>query len=47
VAVVTGDYFIDDGIAAELETLGATVTYKPLWIEDIVTVAKALMRPEQ
>jgi DNA-binding response OmpR family regulator len=43
VAIVTGDYFIDDTVSTELRTLGAEVTFKPLWLEDLVGVARTLL----
>jgi DNA-binding response OmpR family regulator len=44
VAIVTGDYFLDDTVSTELRTLGAAVTFKPLWLEDLVVVARTLLR---
>ena len=32
-AIVTGDYFLDDPVSAELSALGAALTFKPLWLE--------------
>jgi hypothetical protein len=34
VAIVTGDYFLDDHVWAELKALGAVLYFKPLWLED-------------
>lgn len=42
VALVTGDYFLEDSLLAEIHALGATVRYKPLWLEDIIALANAL-----
>ena len=42
VAVVTGDYFLDDHVAAELRQLDAQLTFKPLWLEDLVGLARTL-----
>lgn len=42
VAVVTGDYFLEDGLLAEIRSLGATVRYKPLWLEDVLALARTL-----
>ena len=42
VAVVTGDYFLEDDLLAEIRSLGATVSYKPLWLEDLLTLARTL-----
>jgi CheY-like chemotaxis protein len=43
VAIVTGDYFIDDEIATELEGLGATLRFKPIWLEDVVKLTHKLL----
>lgn len=44
VAIVTGDYFLDDEIASELRQLGAEVKFKPLWLEDLVSLARNLLK---
>jgi DNA-binding response OmpR family regulator len=44
VAVVTGDYFLDDELADELLSLGAELRFKPLWLEDLVGLARQLLR---
>ena len=43
VAIVTGDYYLDDGQAAEIHALGAQLRYKPLWLEELVTLARELL----
>jgi two-component system response regulator PrrA len=43
VTIVTGDYFIEDHIAAEIKHLGAQVCFKPLWIDDLVDVVRAML----
>jgi DNA-binding response OmpR family regulator len=43
VAIVTGDYFLDDAITAELHELGADVLFKPLWLEQLVDLARSLL----
>lgn len=43
VAIVTGDQCIDDAVMNELRDLGAEVKFKPLWIEDLVDVARSLV----
>ena len=45
VAIVTGDYLVDDGTTTEIEALGASVLFKPLWMEDLVALAHGLMAP--
>ena len=44
VAIVTGDYFLDDAVANELRQLGAELRFKPLWLEDLVTLARNLLK---
>jgi two-component system response regulator PrrA len=44
VAIVTGDYFLEDAVAAELRELGAELRFKPLWLEDLVGLAHNLLR---
>ncbi len=46
VAIVTGDYCLDESIARELTELGAQLHYKPLWLEDLVELAKSLLATE-
>ena len=43
VAIVTGDYFLGESMAADLRSLGAAVRFKPLWLEDLVSLARALV----
>lgn len=43
VVVVTGDQCLDDSVIDELHELGADVRFKPLWIEDLVDVARTLL----
>ena len=45
VAIVTGDYFLSDPIQQELKSLGASIRFKPLWLEDLVDVARSLLQP--
>jgi CheY-like chemotaxis protein len=42
VTIVTGDYFIDDGTTSQLEALGASVRFKPLWMDDLVGLAQEM-----
>jgi DNA-binding response OmpR family regulator len=44
VAIVTGDYFLDDSVSAELRQLGAELKFKPLWLEDLVGLARTLLK---
>jgi len=43
VAIVTGDYFLSDALQEELRTLGASLRFKPLWLEDLVALARTLI----
>ena len=43
VTIVTGDYFIEEPIAAEIKRLGADVCFKPLWIDDLVDVVAKML----
>ena len=42
VAIVTGDYFVDDGTTSEIEALDASILFKPLWLEDLLSLARSL-----
>ena len=44
VAVVTGDYLIDDDIADRLRSLGAGLFFKSLWAEDLNRIVSDLVR---
>src|SRR5260370_30182296 len=44
VAIVTGDYYLDDAQASEIRALGAELRYKPLWLEELVTLARELLQ---
>jgi DNA-binding response OmpR family regulator len=44
VAIVTGDYFLDDDVSSELRLLGAELKFKPLWLEDLVGLARDLLK---
>ncbi|HVC19416.1 MAG TPA: response regulator [Vicinamibacterales bacterium] len=46
VAIVTGDYFLDDKVSSELRSLGADVRFKPLWLDDLVNLARKLLKSE-
>ena len=43
VALVTGNYFVDDDIGVELRVLRANVWYKPLWFEDLTKLVHELL----
>jgi DNA-binding response OmpR family regulator len=44
VAIVTGDYWVDDRLAGELHDLGVRIHLKPLWLDDLVKVANGLLK---
>jgi hypothetical protein len=44
-AIVTGDYFLDEAVSTELRQLGAEVKFKPMWLEDLVGLARTLLEP--
>src|SRR5690349_20349016 len=44
VAIVTGDYFLDDQIASQLRELPAELRFKPLWLEDLLGLAHSLLK---
>ena len=43
VAIVTGDYMIDDSILNEFRRLNAKILFKPLWLDDLVALAARLV----
>jgi DNA-binding response OmpR family regulator len=43
VAIVTGDYMIDDAILNEFRRLNAHILFKPLWLADLVALAARLV----
>lgn len=43
VAIVTGDYFLSESVQAELRTLGASIKFKPMWLEDLLALARTLV----
>jgi DNA-binding response OmpR family regulator len=40
VAMVTGDYLIADDTVREIESLGAEIFFKPLWVEDLIRIVR-------
>jgi CheY-like chemotaxis protein len=42
-AIVTGDYFIEKSVTAEIHTLGARLCYKPLWEDDLLNLLRDLL----
>lgn len=49
VAIITGDSCIDDPALNELHDLDAEVLFKPIWLEEVLSVTRSLLarrRPE-
>jgi CheY-like chemotaxis protein len=44
VALMTGDYLIDDRVTDELQALGIPLHFKPLWEEDVLKVVESLLQ---
>jgi DNA-binding response OmpR family regulator len=44
VAIVTGDYFLEDEVSTEVRALGAELRFKPLWLEDLIGLARNLLK---
>jgi two-component system response regulator MprA len=47
VAIITGDSFIDDPAMIELQGLEAEVRFKPMWIEEVVTLTRSLLAKQR
>jgi DNA-binding response OmpR family regulator len=43
VAIVTGDYALDDSTMRELGALGVEVYFKPVWFPDLIDIARRLI----
>jgi DNA-binding response OmpR family regulator len=43
VAIITGDYFLDEDVAGQLSQLGTRIHFKPLWEDDIVRIVRELL----
>jgi DNA-binding response OmpR family regulator len=43
VALMTGDYLLDDRVVDELQALGVPLHFKPLWEEDLLQVVESLL----
>jgi CheY-like chemotaxis protein len=44
VGIVTGDYFLNEHVLAEIAELGATVRYKPVALEDLHALVGLLLQ---
>jgi DNA-binding response OmpR family regulator len=43
VAIVTGDYSLDEGISQELRQLGAQLYFKPVWLDALLRIVDELL----
>jgi two-component system response regulator MprA len=43
VAIITGDSCIDDPAMTELHNLEAEVLFKPIWIDEVVSVTRSML----
>lgn len=43
VAIVTGDYQLDEGLVGQIRDLGAVIRFKPLWVDELTALAKQLI----
>jgi DNA-binding response OmpR family regulator len=44
VAIVTGDYYLGEAQATEIRALGADLRFKPLWLDELVSLARDLLQ---
>ena len=42
VAIVTRDYFVDAHVTSELKASGTALRFKPLWLNELVSIARSL-----
>ena len=43
VTIVTGDYYLAESQRTEIRDLGAEVRFKPLWLDELVTLARDML----
>jgi CheY-like chemotaxis protein len=43
VAIVTGDYQLDERLVSQIQDLGAVIRFKPLWVDELTALAKQLI----
>ena len=43
VAIITGDSCVDDPAMQEMHDLNAEVLFKPIWIDEVVSVTRGLL----
>jgi DNA-binding response OmpR family regulator len=44
VAIVTGDHYQQDGDVSEARRLGAVIRYQPIWLDELVSLARDLVQ---
>ena len=44
VTIVTGDYYLAESQTSEIQSLGAQVRFKPLWMDELVTLARDMLQ---
>jgi DNA-binding response OmpR family regulator len=44
VTIVTGDYYLTESHTSEIQSLGAEVRFKPLWMDELVTLARDMLQ---
>jgi two-component system response regulator MprA len=47
VAIVTGDYMVEEATTRALRELEADVYYKPVWLEDLLDIMRRLIQKTQ
>ena len=47
VAMITGDYSVDEEVARELEELGAELHYKPIWLDEVAALVRSMVGAER
>ena len=43
VAVITGDHLMDDETRSQFQALGASIYFKPVWVEELTAIALRLV----
>jgi DNA-binding response OmpR family regulator len=43
VTIVTGDYYLAESQTSEIQSLGAEVRFKPLWLDELVALARDML----
>ena len=44
VTIVTGDYYLAESQTSEIQSLGAEVRFKPLWLDELVALARDMLQ---